>query len=308
MTSPRLAEATAKGRYYQYPQGHPKHGEPGLISVTNVLSVAMAKPALIPWAAKIVAEHAMDHLPQIVARSRTDRDGTTRDLKAQVTIARDKAADLGTRIHALAEAHVTGQQLAHEDVDEEAAAFVDHYLAFLKDFDVQLDRDIVAAEMTVAYPSLGYAGTLDLIVNLPIGVETVAGELKPYPLPDGERRPWMVDLKTSATRPSTSIYPEYALQLTALRQCREAWLPDDSVQPLTGVIAAAVLNLRRSTYALIPLPSGQPEWDTFRGALAVAKWVHSEPIAQARPVTPRGRAVPKQARTRKTATTSRKVA
>lgn len=300
MTSPRHAEATALGRYYTHPQTGQK-----LISVTNVLSVAMAKPALVPWAAKIVAEHAMDNLPTVVAGSRTDRDATLRALKAQVTVARDKAADLGTRIHALGDAHVTGRQLAVEEGDDQAQPFVEQYLAFLADFSVDLDRDIIAAEQTVANPALGYAGTLDIILELPIGCETKPdGSVQTYPLPEGERLPWMVDLKSSSTRDSTSIYPEYALQLTGLRKCRESWLPDDTAQPITsGVVGTAVLNLRRSTYALIPVPSGDREWLAFRGALNTAQWVHSNPIGDCRPVQPNGRRIEKQTRTRKTATT-----
>ena len=87
MTSPRHAESTAKGRYYT----HPVTGQ-RLVSVTNAISVGMAKPALVPWAAKVTAEHVMDHLPAIVAGCRTDRDATLREIKAQVTVARDKAA------------------------------------------------------------------------------------------------------------------------------------------------------------------------------------------------------------------------
>lgn len=299
MTTPRFAEATAAGRYYTRPGTGEK-----MISVTNALSVAMAKPALVPWAAKIVAEHAVDHLPVIVARSRTDRDGVLRDLKAQVSVTRDKAADLGSRIHALAEAHATGQQLAWQDGDDEAEKYVAQYVAFLKDFDVDLAQHVVAAEMTVADPGLGVAGTLDLIVMLPIGVEMTGSGLSVYRLPDGERHAHLIDFKTSATRPSTSVYAEYALQLAALRDMREAWMPDGSIEPMPRVSACAVLNLRRSTYSFIPLPFTDAERKAWRAVVAVAKWAHDvgKDIngGQYRPATPGGALKAKQARTRKT--------
>lgn len=292
MTSPRHAESTAKGRYYT----HPVTGQ-RLVSVTNAISVGMAKPALVPWAAKVTAEHVMDHLPAIVAGCRTDRDATLREIKAQVTVARDKAADLGTRIHHQAEAHVTGASVPD---DEEAAPFVGQYIAWLKAFDVALDRDVIAAETTVAYPELGYAGTLDLIVTLPIGYDRTTG--KAYPLEKGQRVPWMVDLKSSMSRPADSIYPEYAMQLEALARCRELWLPDDTVAPVQrGVVGHAVLNLRRTTHALIPMPCGDPVWSAFRGALSIASWVHSDPTDAVRPVTAAGRSVPKPTRPRKVA-------
>jgi hypothetical protein len=295
MTSPRHSEATALGRFYTRPGSGEK-----LISVTNALSTAMAKPALVPWAAKIVAEYTLDHLPQIVARSRTDRDGVLQHLKSQVTVARDKAADLGSRIHALAEAHATGQQVAWQDGDDECAPYVDQYVRFLTDFDVDLQRDVIAAEMTVADPHLGVAGTLDLIVMLPIGVEHTGKGLTFYQLPDGERHAFLIDLKTSATRPSTSVYGEYALQLAALRDMSEAWMPDGSIEPMPRVSGCAVLNLRRSAYALIPLPFTDAERKAWRGVVTVAKWSHSTGKdingGEYRPVTPAGASKPKQTR------------
>lgn len=287
MTSPRHAESTAKGRYYT----HPVTGQ-RLISVTNAISVGVAKPALIPWAAKVTAEHVMHHLPAIVSGSRTDRDGTLRSIKEVVRVARDKAADLGTRIHHQAEAHVIGAQVAP---DPEAAPFVAQYLRFLEDFGVDLDRDVIAAETTVAFPTFGYAGTLDLILTLPIGY----AEGAPFPLPAGERMPWLVDLKSSSTRPVDSVYPEYAMQLEALSKCTELWLPDDTTMPTErGVVGHAVLNLRASEYSLIPMPRGTAVWEAFKGALAIASWMHSDPTSTARPATPKGRAVPKSTRTR----------
>ncbi len=299
MTSPRHAEATAQGRYYT----HPATGK-RLVSVTNVLSTGVAKPALVPWAAKVTAEHVMDNLPEIVARSRTDREGVLREIKAQVRVTRDRAADLGTRIHALADAHVTGRQIAWEDGDDEAEPFVGQYVAWLAAYGVNLDRDILAAELTVADPAEGWAGTLDLIVTLPIGWDS--SQQKAYPLPDGERCAWMVDLKTSATRPAASVYAEYALQLTALRSAREMWLPDDTVAPVEqGVVGTAVLNLRKTTHELIPVPHGTDELAAWRGALALTKWAHGTGAAitagEYRPTSPNGRTKAKATRTRKAA-------
>lgn len=58
MTNPKHAHATDRGRYYT----RPGTGEQ-LISVTNVLSEAVSKPALVPWAAKMTAEAAWDSSP-----------------------------------------------------------------------------------------------------------------------------------------------------------------------------------------------------------------------------------------------------
>lgn len=293
MTSPRAAEATSKGRYYRRPGADTAD----LISVTNVLSVGCAKPALVPWAAKIAAEYAIEHQGQLMARSRTDRDGAIKAIKDQVTVARDKAADLGSRIHALAEAHVTGQRLASQDGDDDASPYVAQYEKFLSDFDIDIDRDIEAAELTVADPGQGWAGTLDLLVRLPLD-GFIDGKTKGVTSPN-ERGLFVVDLKTSATRPAASVYGEYALQLTALRFAREAWLPDGTIEPMPGgITGVAVLNLRRNTYELVPLPSGDAERRAWQGCLALAKWMHGPGSAinggEYRPILPSGRPKPKR--------------
>jgi hypothetical protein len=296
MTSPRHAEASAQGRYYVRPGSGDR-----LVSVTNVLSVGCAKPALVPWAAKIAAEYALDHLPQIVVQSRTDRDGAIRSIKGEVTVSRDKAADLGTRIHALAEAHLTGRPTAP---DEEAAPYIKQYEAFLADYQVDLERDVEAAELTVAYPAQGYAGTLDLLIRLPLD-GFIEGTVKR--LPGDERALFLVDLKTSATRPAASVYGEYALQLTALRNAVECWLPTDEIVPMPrGIVGCAVLNLRQNTYELVPLPSGDAERAAWNGCLALTKWMHSTGNAigkgEYRPIDPSGKFKAKATRARKTTT------
>ena len=301
MTSPRQAEATAKGRYYV----RPGDDAASLISVTNVLSVGCAKPALVPWAAKIAAEYAIEHQGELMVRSRTDRDGAIKDIKTQVTVARDKAADLGSRIHALAEAHALGTTLAPEDGDDTAEKYVAQYRRFLDDFDIDLEQHVEATELTVANPALGYAGTLDLMLWLPLD-GFLAGQAVSR-VDDTERSLWIVDLKTSATRAATSVYGEYALQLTALRRCTEMWLPDGTVTAFPGqqIKGAAVLNLRQRTYELIPLPSGTEEWRAFQGCLALAKWMHTAGHdingGEYRPVGPSGRTKPKRTTTRKAA-------
>lgn len=308
MTSPRHAESTAQGRYYTHPVTQQQ-----LVSVTNVLSVACAKPALIPWAVKVVTEKAWTILPRMIFASRSHKDckptrpskdwvpcGTcwgcvNREVKNEANVTRDKAADLGTRIHNLAEAHALGKPMAE---DLEAAPYVAQYEAFLKDFDVDITKDIEATELTVANPALGYAGTLDLLVWLRLD-----GFIPGQPVkvnPDAKRSLWLLDFKSSATRAATSTYPEYALQLAGLRSASEMWMPDDTVIPMRrGITGAACLNLRQNTYAFIPLPTGNAEFAAFKGGLVMAKWMHSGATNGARPVQPDGSFKAKATRAKK---------
>lgn len=309
MTQPKRAIATDQGRYYT----HPVTGEL-LISVTNVLSEAMAKPALVPWAAKASNDAAWSALPRMVAamlrpldckptsrelsQIRAEGDDwtpcgrcmpcLTREIKGAHKLIAERASDLGTRIHAHADAHITGASLPH---DEEVETYLGQYLRFLDDFGVDIERDVFAAELSVADPGAGYAGTLDLLIYLPIEGHLTGEPIRPAK--GGERSLYLVDLKTSATKPVDVVYDEYALQLTALRAAKEMWMPDDTVRRMVPVKGCAVLNLRTHDYALIPLPALLPERRAWSGALSVAKWRHGKPVADARPIAPNGASIPK---------------
>ncbi|WP_131104055.1 hypothetical protein [Ornithinimicrobium sufpigmenti] len=298
MTSPKYAGDTDHGRYYT----HPEHPGRTFISITNVLD-SIAKPALVPWAAKVTAEKALDLMPQMVAAALikpckpkrvADECGTCLDClhkttKREVKVVRETAADLGTLVHAFAEAHLTGQEIQATDEDREAVApFVAQYLRFLDDFEVDITRDVEAAELTVCHPTYGYAGTLDAIVRLRLD-GNLAG-VKPKQLPDDQRALWVYDIKTSSTKPANTLYDEQPLQLAAQRNAKEAWLPDGSIVPMPRTKGAAILNLRVDDYAFIPVPSGPEEFAAFRGFITGQSWMHGDHAKACAPITPSGRA------------------
>lgn len=314
MTDPRHAQDTDFGRYYTIP-GIP---EP-LVSVTNAISVGLSKGGLPRWYANSAAEAAWEALPQMVlalrrkpcritpaiSKERPDLqpcgecvDCVDRWVKEGAERKRDWAAELGTRAHALAEAHVLGRTLPEEEWDATAGLFVAQYLKFLKDFDVDLRRDIVASEATVADRHFGYAGTGDLWVRLPFdGFLWEKGVVKVKPETDPAKRAViLVDLKTSLTRSATQSYPENVMQLAALRHAKQMVLPDDSLAPNVRVAGTATLQLRQRSYALIPLPSGQREFALFQNVLALAQWLHHEWPGEYehRPILPSGRFKPKR--------------
>lgn len=283
-----------KGRYYL----RPSTGEQ-LVSVTTVLDVA-AKPALVPWAAKAVANYAWELLPRMVAASLDDTAMTeiTREMKDRPEVVRERASNLGTRIHHLAEAHLTGRP---EPDDDEAAPYVAQYLRFLADFGVDIERDVEAAECTLLNTREGYAGTCDLYVRLPI-TGRLAGN-RPAPTAKGERVLFLVDLKSSATQPASRLYESHPLQLEAYRRCDLVLLDDGTEIPTPkGILGTAVLNLRVDDYALIPLPADDAVWSAFRGYLAAAKWLHGpwrDHHTDYKPVGPDGKPKPRRTRAAK---------
>lgn len=270
MTDPKHAQPVpGKGRWYF----HPTSGE-SWPSITNVLDVSVSKPALVPWAAKITAQKAWDSLPRMVAtaRKKGERDALTREIKSEVKIAKDMAADLGSRVHAWAEAHATGAPIPE---DPEVEPFAQQLLMFFDAFGVDVDKDIEAAEATVINRKYGYAGTGDLWVWLTL---------------DGKRRLYVVDYKTSSTRPANSVYPEHGMQTAAIAKGESLLLDNGEEVPAPGPIAGAfILNLRVDDYALIPMPIAgtlNDAFTAFTGALKNASYLHTCYGAKPKPVAP----------------------
>ncbi len=190
MTNPKYATATDKGRYYLLPGGE------NFPSVTNVLDAAFNKPVLVPWAAKVTAEAFWDRLPAAVLasmRGDTARTDFLKAVKGQVRVVKDTAADLGTRVHAGAEAKLLGKG---GTLEPDVEPFVAQFIRWLTAFQVDLEEDIEAAEATIINRAHGYAGTGDIWAWLHL-----TPELEWTP---NDRRLWLIDVKTSSTRPASS--------------------------------------------------------------------------------------------------------
>ncbi|MEV8477847.1 hypothetical protein [Streptomyces sp. NPDC051173] len=258
MTSPKHAWDTERGRYYRDPAGGPD-----LVSVTNVLGTAVAKPALVPWAVKLTAEHCVDNRLEVARRATQDRDGILKEIKSVHRDARDRAANLGTRVHDRAEKMALR---APFEADIQVDPYARQLTLFWERWSVDLDRHIVAAEITFVHRRLGYAGTGDCMLWLPTG-------------PSRRRELWLIDYKTSATRPASSVYPENALQLAALRYAEAVLLPDDTDGAVPRIERTGVLNLRQRSHALVPMPADRAAHRAFRGALETTKWLHAAPSA-----------------------------
>jgi len=256
VTQPRHARDTERGRYYSDPAGGPD-----LVSVTNVLDTAVAKKVLIPWAVKLTVEHVLDNLYDVQTRIDDDRPALTRDIKAVHRDAKERAAGLGDRVHAAAEARVLGAPFAN---DLEVAPYITQLELWLDSWGVDLDKHIEATEITCFHRRLGYAGTADLLIWLPTG-------------PGGRLELWLIDYKSSATRPAKSVYPENTLQLAALRYCETVLLPDDTDDPMPPIERTGVLNLRARSHALVPMPADRSAHRAFRGLLEGTRWLHAAP-------------------------------
>lgn len=293
MNAPKHArDIKGKGRYYGTcgADGCPL-AEELLLSVTNAQSV-VAKPALVPAAAKATAAAAWERLPFMVATSRQPEAGNngcdrkrvddrcgrcrfclTAAIKAEHKNEWERAADFGTLVHRYAHAHVFGEPMPY---DEDVAPFIAQHIAFLEAWRIDLDRHVEAAELTVVSRKHGYAGTGDLWLHLPLAYDDATGVTSFTAW--NRRKLWLLDGKSSLKKPAGVVYADQPLQLAGLRFAEEAVLPDESVVKVPRFEGAAILNWRASAHALIPQPADRDVFKAFLGAVELQRLFHAQDV------------------------------
>ncbi|MFB7594333.1 hypothetical protein [Streptomyces sp. NPDC056160] len=257
MTDPKWAHDTERGRYYTDPAGGPD-----LISITNALG-SIAKPALVPWAAGLTADAVIADPISTARRARTEPTALRRELVAVSREYTDQARDLGTRVHLRAVSLVLNTPYPY---DPEVEPYAVQLAAWFRLWRVDFENDVEAVETTVMHRKRGYAGTGDLWLWLPTGRFR-------------RRQLWLIDYKTSAKKPASTVYDDQPLQLAALRHAPEWLLPDDSSEPAPRVHRTALLNLRPRSRRFIEVPSGRAQFRAFLGALATSRYLHDAPSA-----------------------------
>lgn len=251
---PKTARRTNTGRLYTI-DGR------SLWSVTTIIGNGVPKPAIAGWQAKTIAEYAVANHRQLagmLAAVRlvktdtglqvvTDPDavqGAIDWLKGSPWRESSRKMDLGSAVHAEAEAHVLGAPRP------EAPILVRGYIDAFRDFIAVMKPEFELTEATVYNPAESYAGTLDAICRI-----------------GGARL--LIDYKTGK-----GIYPDVALQLAAYARATHILLPDGSSVPMVPVDGAAALHLREDgTWDLIPTDIGDVPWAAFRYAREVMRWM-----------------------------------
>ncbi len=249
---PKRAVPTQQGRYYTDPKDLlVRH-----VSVTNVVET-INKPALVGWAAKTVAEEAVHDLVRVTRMSRTDPQAAINYLKGRPYEKKDAAADLGSRIHEIAESVELGHDM--RELADDERAMVGHYLAYRRAWQPEVE----ATEATVCNRTLSYAGTLDALKRY-----------VRHPLPKAGSALVVEDNKTGRTGP----YPEWGLQLAAYAKAEVLWLPDDSEVTMPAVHGGTILRIRPEYYELHELtPAALPVlFEVFTHLLHVTRWLHNE--------------------------------
>lgn len=237
---------------------------PGITSVIGVLD----KPALVGWAKRETAIAALRNwkaVESMVAQYPPKGEDlafhpAVSFLKATPGYQRDAAADLGTRVHAVAEALAKGEK---PDVDEDTLAFAE---AYIRDFLEPMKPKFhpLYTEAMVYHSGqdglvLPYGGTMDAFCEI-----------------DGTV--WLIDYKTN----KSGAYSETALQLAAGRFAEFIGRPGDPKQyPVPKVAKCAVLWIRPEKAEFIPYDGahGKPDvgpaaFQTFTALRLAWQWVN----------------------------------
>lgn len=224
-----------------------------LPSVTSARRMAGLPFGLHNWVVNQTINAALDNAPSIAARLRAGDAGTVQVIRHELRVAgtaeRDRAAALGTAVH---DAAAEGRSLA--TVAPEVAPRLRQYLDWLR----VSGAEIVGSEFQVFNLTVGYAGTVDVLVRFPNGSL------------------WIVDLKTGK-----GIYSDHALQVVAYGRA-EIVGADDVVDPeltalLEQVAGTAVLHLSDKGWEFHVIRFDEDTWRAFRGLLAFATWSHGHP-------------------------------
>lgn len=206
---------TSDHRYYWNGTGP----YPGVTTVTKMLDKS---DALMGWAKREVAACAIRNHDYIGSEIRAGRgEQAAAWLKGIPDVERDKAADLGTRVHYAAEQLGLGGAPV---IDEDAVPFVNQYLAWRDDW----QPAFVAVEYRGINLTHGYGGTGDLIV-----------------VHQGET--WLLDIKTGG------YYDDTSLQLVACAEFEFVGIADDpSMYPMPPVDRFGVLDLKPDRWSVVP--------------------------------------------------------
>lgn len=220
-------------------------------TVTGITRKAVAKPGLLPWAAKSAAQWSAAHVAELASLG--EGLWIDRATKAADRI-RDESANAGKQVHSIAQRLVYGEPVQTDDPDtgepysDDVVRMGGQVAQFMDRWDVSADTALV--ERPVFSEKHRYAGTFDLVATLRGG------------------QCWMIDYKTGAS----GIYPENALQTVAYSHATHVVIGGDDVE-MPRIDRCAALWVRPDYWELVPLRSDDVVWSTFLSAMRVAEFM-----------------------------------
>jgi hypothetical protein len=219
------------------------NGGPWYPSVTTVLAIK-DKPALVGWAKRETAACAVRNLEVLERMVQSGGPQAAVDwLKKIPDYQRDGAAELGTQVHAMAEALGRGELMT---VDEAVRPYL---LAYRRDFLDGFRPRFLAVAAMVCSTRYEYGGTADAFVEI-----------------DGEI--WLLDYKTGS-----GVYPDAALQLAGLARAQFIGRPGDPRQyPVPPATRFGILHIRPEGARLYPVTVDRETVAAFLDARRLYAW------------------------------------
>jgi hypothetical protein len=247
--------------------------------VTTLIKNGRPNPALVPWAAREVAEYVADNLDTVYAMAGMGRDSIAAALKQIPFTVVNRAGVRGTTVHKFAEKLAMGEEVEYPD---DVAGHVESYVQFLDEWQVRP----VLVEAVVASRRWGYAGTTDLVSDV-----VTAGDwlVRDYPwldadIPAGTPLRIIADPKTSRS----GVWPDAAYQLAAYWRADVYVDGDGAEQPMDGlgIQQAAVVHVRADGYDLVPVNAGPETFKTFTYLATVARRTAGDKALIGAPIIP----------------------
>ncbi|WVX87878.1 Cas4 exonuclease [Arthrobacter phage Berrie] len=230
MTTPKVSTIKRGGARFYVDPDDGKIKVPGVTSVIGMLP----KEFLRYWAAKEVAQTAVDELGVLVSMVLNDPSAAVDHLKKAPDRNTRKAADTGTAAHDLFERMSKGETLGRVHPDLEP--FVRHFDEFL----TVAKPDYHFMEETVWSDKHEYAGSFDAFA-------TIGGE-----------RLW-IDNKTTRS----GIHEEVGIQLAAYRFADSIIRADGGRVPMPQADGGAVLHIRPEGWKLVPVRCDEELFEIF---------------------------------------------
>lgn len=199
-----------------------------LTSVTALLNL-LGKPALVKWAARAAADHAIDHWDDLAALPLSER---REQIAAAPDQTRNRKAAAGTAIHAMAEDLLAGRPV---DVADDERSKVEGLARFIETSGIT----VVHAEQLVWSPEdedmglCAYAGQFDALMKHP------------------RHGLLLLDWKTGS-----GVYGDMAVQLAGYAAA-DMWVVDGEDVPAAPVDAWAVAHVTPGATDLHLVPGDQ---------------------------------------------------
>jgi hypothetical protein len=218
---------------------------------TGILKVLDKSDPMMAWASRKTAEAAIANigaLPQLLES--VGPEGVVKALTARSAWTSEKAMDLGSEIHDMADRYVKGQEPVPGT--EEATARVKAYAEWWKASGWTLRASEALLVNTVA----GYGGTLDLLCR------------------DADGRTVLADIKSGRIDYRGRVYDSIVLQLAAYGMAE--WLQVGAqLYPMVQVDRYAVVHVTADGVKEVEVPIGQADHIAFLACVELAKWRES---------------------------------